>query len=274
MKKNKNIVVWSNCPQPPTNLVEHWHDPLENVLISLGYEMTQPPLANLLKWYHSLTGDWFVVSPVYFHTTHNDSVIAQYGTGLDLNDEKGRWYFDKVSEFLQEEGIRLHYHSPTLWLGQSDDIVSINSYSPSYLHNKSILPYLEKLSEDMSWQKRITETQMFLQTLHLTGQNNSNINGLWFWGQGELSIHLDIILSDDTKMMHLTEVWPELMIQTCFEETHVNAADYIFLTEYTDETFRMIENVCRSHPCNWYWNNIIYQQPAKHWWQMFRRKRL
>ena len=123
-----------------------------------------PLLADLLRRCHNLTGDWFVVSPVYFHTSHNDSVIARCGAQLNLNKQNGHWYFDRISEFLQEEGIRLHYHSPTLWLGQCQDMAPMTSFSPAYLHNKSIMPYLENLSQDMSWQKRITEVQMFVQS--------------------------------------------------------------------------------------------------------------
>lgn len=272
MKKSKNIVVWSNHPQPPENSQLHWRGPYENMLVSLGYDEKNPPVANLLKLYHNLVGNWFVVSPVYFHTTHNDSLIAQCGHQLDVNEEKGRWYFDKISGFLLEEGIQLHYHSPTLWLGQHHDAVPINSFSPAYLHNKSIMPYLEKLSGDMSWQKRITEVQMFLQSIRPPTQSNLAVNGVWFWGQGELFVNPDLILSDDGRMSRLIDTWPKLTIQKKFDSLLLNKANHIILTKFTDETLKLIEKVCQSYSCNWYWNNITYNQPARNWWQLFRRK--
>ncbi|WP_367605464.1 hypothetical protein [Legionella sp. W05-934-2] len=274
MKKNKNIIVWSNHPHPPIHSVEHWRDPLENVLIGAGYDSKQPPMSDLLKWYHNLLGDWVVISPVYFHTTHNDSVIAQCGPRLNLDDERGRWYFDKISDFFQQEGIRLHYHSPTLWLGQMNEPVLINSFSPSYLHNKSLMPYLAQLGDDMVWQKRMTEAQMYLHTLQPMTQSSSIVNGVWFWGQGELSLSKKVMISDDANMMRLADIWPDMTIKSPFEAKNVYESELIVLTEYCEETLAIIERACRSFSCNWSWNNITYQQPAKRWWQMLRRTSL
>lgn len=272
MKNNKNIVVCSNHSAPPKNAEIHWRDPLENVLISLAYDLKQPPLAELLKTYHNLTGQWLVVSPVYFHTTHNDSIIAECGSRLNIDEKMGQWYFHNVRNFLLEEGITLHYHSPSLWLAKMDNLPSINSYSPAYLHNKSIMPYLEQLSEDLSWQKRLTEIQMFLQTLHSATQPRATINGLWFWGQGQLSINKDIILCDDANMMRLSNVWPQLVVKSSFEINDVHGAQHILLTEMTEKSLQLIEKACQSFTSNWYWNNVTYAQPAMSWWQRFWRK--
>ncbi len=272
MKKNKNIVVWSTHPSSPLNVEPCAREAYENVLLSLGYDEKNPPVADLLRRYYDLKGDWFVVSPVYFHTTHNNSVIAQYGSQLGLNKEKGRWYFDKISEFLKEEGIKLYYHSASLWLGQCKDMVSLTGVSPAYLQNKSIMPYLENLSRDMSWQKRITEIQMLLQSLNPPTQIKSSINGVWFWGQGKLDVDQDIIVSDDDGMRNLKDVWPKLKIQFVFDKNILNRADHIFFNKFTNDAFKVIEKVCQSYSCNWYWNNVTYRQPVRRWWQLFWRK--
>lgn len=272
MKKNKNIVVCKKHPNPPESANLNWREPFENLLISLGYDEKNPPVANLLKTYYNLAGDWFVVSPVYFHTTHNNSMITQCGLQSELNEEMGRWYYDRVSSFLQEEGIKLYFHSPTLWLGQQQEPVALSSCSPAYLHNKSIMPYLEKLSTDMSWQKRITEVQMFLQTLQSPIQSELNINGVWFWGQGELSVNPEHILSNDDKLIQLIDIWPKLEIHSHIDPKVLNKADYIFLTKVTDEALKLIEKICQSYSCNWFWNNVTYNQQAKRWWQLSRRK--
>ena len=85
-------------------------------------------------------------------------------------------------------------------------------------------------------------------------------------------MHQELILSDDATMRHLIEVWPQLTIQSTFDTTMLNNADQIFLTRLTNETLQQIEKVCQSYTCNWYWTNITYDQPARRWWQLFRRK--
>ena len=37
---------------------------------------TDPPLADLLRRYHNLDGDWLVLSPVHWQATHNDAMIV------------------------------------------------------------------------------------------------------------------------------------------------------------------------------------------------------
>ena len=272
MKKNKNIVIWANHNQPPPDSERHWRQPLENVLLSLGYEKSRPPLADLLKYYHALKGEWFIISPVYFHTTHNDSMISQCGPQLNLTPEEGKWYFDKVSDFLQADNMVLHYHSPTLWLGQMSEPTAIHSHSPAYLHNKSIMPYLRSLGDDLSWQKLLTESQMYLQSLHLNNQTNQNVNGLWFWGQGKLTVQHDRIVTDDAAMLGLKALWPELVVQSPLEISQLQKAKHIVLSNFSEGSLEQINQICQPYPCHWYWNNITYQQSAKRWWQLFRRK--
>ena len=266
---NKNIIILSENPNPPQDAVAHWRDPFENILHGLGYDASQPPMAEFLRRYHRLPGKWLIVSPVYFHTTHNDSVIAQCGSSLNIDDNTGRHYFTKVQQFLAEDGINFYYHSPTIWLAQLDTYVPINSYSPAYLHNKSLMPYLEKLSADLSWQKRLTECQMLLETM---SASNSEVNGLWFWGQGHLTQNHSMIASDDIKMASLIDVWPNLNCQQSMNKKDWQSAEQIILSQNTEQNIKLIETICQSSSGTWYWNNITYKQAAKHWWQLLWRK--
>jgi hypothetical protein len=117
-------------------------------------------------------GPWLLVSPVYFHTTHNDVLMINDCSNVDLTS-----YFLAFSEFVAQDGWQVHSITPNLWL--VSPTIPVFSSAPLFdIAHQSVKPFLDTWPK--AWLQWFTEIQMLFQTLP-----SNTCNAVWVWGQGD-----------------------------------------------------------------------------------------
>jgi hypothetical protein len=238
-----------------------------NILACLGYSNESPPVADLLRSYHGLEGEWLVVSPIHWQATHNDAMIVASGHDLGLSDSASRLWFAALAEFVALDNIKLHYHDAATWLLQAEGKPQLTAKPVHTLHHQSMMPELKRLDDTLFWQRFITENQMFFSAhaLNKTRTELYPINGLWLWGGGQLHkrVKNPLICSDDG-LVRLANLL----------STHVSAYGHgpsvaqnsvLLLNELSlDEQFAL-QTQLQKNTVRWYWNNVAYLSKPKSW---------
>ena len=244
-------------------------DYYSNILLGLGYEPESLPLADLLKIYHQLSGSWLIASPVHWEATHNSAMLRATGKALDLSEDESRLWFDQVADFLKADGFTPVYHDAQTWLFRVDDKPKITSQSVHTLLHHPLMPVLRTLDDSLYWQRLITELQMYLSAHPLnTKRQDLVINGLWFWGEGELNrSKVREAISDDELLFEAGLANSRLNSETKFRKDHlVVIKDPQHLAD-----FKLVEKL-KKFPVNWYWNNCSYSTKSTRWWSKFWRR--
>ena len=243
-----------------------------NLLACLDYPIDAPPVADLLRTYHGLEGEWLVVSPIHWQATHNDAMIVASGEALELSEYESRIWFAELAEFVALYNINLYYHSPHIWLLQCDGKPLITAKPVHTLHHQSMMPELKNLDETLFWQSFLTENQMFFNAhpLNKASIKTYPINGLWLWGAGKLHEPGDVplICSDDS----LLELARLLSVKvSIYQAVSSIAKNSVLLFNKLDELdyqalkLRLQKNVVR-----WFWSNVAYCSKPRSWWSRFR----
>ena len=144
------IIINANCECLPKNVVEIpcCFNFLHNILASIGCQREKPPLADFLRQYYLLDGEWLIVSPIHWHATFKDVTITATGHDLGLSKADGRSLFNMMQKEFPE--MRWHYHDQYTWLVQSDQVVAIDSQPPHLICNSSCNMHLKNLDKTLS----------------------------------------------------------------------------------------------------------------------------
>ena len=250
-------------------------DFLLNVLMQLGQDSTQTPLADLLRMSHKLpVGEWLIMSPIHWQATHNDAMIVAYNEALDLNESVARVWFAEVSQFLAQDGFELVYHSPYYWLLNVKGKQALTSPNLPAMNHRSLMPILAELDPTMYWQRLFTELQMFLSSHPLNDRKDQrlSINGLWFWGGGQLI--------QDAPQYNRPLISDSSMLQRVFEQQCVvldkntlsmNEETLVVIEKPTPEIIDHLVRMTRKNSVNWYWNDAAYRAVRKPWYKLWRK---
>ena len=227
-----------------------------NLLASLEYPISSPPLAALLKAYHQLEGEWVIASPIHWEATHNDAQIVAFGETLDVQE----YDFQSYAQYLSEAGHTLFYHSPTIWLLRVDGAPPLHAKSVYQLLGKPLMPELLQLDYSMYWQKYITESQMFF----AAKMQDRAINGVWLWGNAPLSPKTTAICADATcyplaqhAQAPVTLYTPELSLKRF----------PILLIKDLDSLSEAHKKQLKGMHSAYYWNNMAYINSKPHFLQ-------
>lgn len=259
-----------NAPKSSTNILSQ-NDFMLNVLVQLGQDPLCTPVADLLKSYYELEGEWLIASPIHWEATHNDAMIVAFSDTLNLNEPTAKVWFTAVSQFLAQDNFQLIYHNPTYWMIQTTNKPCLRSNNLNTLHYKSMRPALANLGDTLYWQHLLTELQMFLSNHPLNNYRESSypINGIWFWGGGQVNyerLTSRPIISNATVINNFLRMQPKAIDpDTNFGKDHILALDHC-----DAETLAILNKNTKQYQVNWYWNNIAYQTQRKNWWgQLF-----
>jgi hypothetical protein len=263
-----DVVINSVCnsiPEGAQQLVSQG-SALLNFLVSLGYNLADPPMADLLSRTNNLEGKWLIVSPIQWHATHNDAMIVAMGKELQLGEIESRHWFQQYSNYLAEEHITLYYHDPEIWLLRSDNMPPLNAKPAHQLLNYSLMPELVQLDSTMYWQKFFTESQMFFASFG----NKAPLNGVWLWGGAEIATKKSIAVCADEQFMSIA--------QTCSSNVTLYNPS-VSLKEFQILLFENINGLSKAHheqlkkiPACWYWINTAYTRGGFKWFTRLWRK--
>jgi len=235
-----------------------------NLYASLHDANEYMPIADLLRRYHGLEGEWLVVSLINWQASHNDAMITASFDNLKLSDEESCLWFKEFKEFLALDNINLFYHNKDIWLLQSDALPQITANNVYNMHNQSIMPALHQLDKTLYWQKFITESQMFLSSNILNKGRSAEdvINGVWVWGGGVLPnlVNKKIICNDEEsfKMARLLSTNIQMLGDLSYSKSNV-----LLLNKLDSKELNFLYKTLQNHTVNWYWNNIAYRKKTK-----------
>ncbi|WED44315.1 hypothetical protein [Legionella cardiaca] len=243
-----------------------------NVLGCMGFDASNPPIADLLRIYYKLEGNWLVASPIHWEATHNDAMITATDSNLVLSEEESRLLFADVAEFLSLYNIDAFYHDPYTWLLKIDNKPTISSQSVYAMLHQSLMPALNKLDKELFWQRLITELQMFLSShpLNIKRQHQLPINGLWFWGEGEFKPKSNKkLITDDEVLLGLIPKIAQISPLSSSFTFDKNSMIFIKYPQRID--ISSLKEKTQKYTVHWYWNNLAYsKQPARWWSRLWR----
>ena len=239
-----------------------------NILACLAYPIDAPPVADLLRRYHGLEGEWLIASPIHWQATHNDAMIVASGYELKLSTEESRVWCAELAEFSAFVDIKLHYHDANTWLLQRDGKPEITARPVHTLHHQSMMPELKKLDETLFWQRYITENQMFFSEhpLNKARKESYSINGLWLWGGGNLHErgHKTLVCANEGLEKLATQLSTNV---SSYQSTRAISTDSILLFDTLNEHERAaLQTQLQKNTVHWYWNNVAYTSKPKSWW--------
>lgn len=259
-----DVIINSDAASAPigTAPIEHVGQYYHQLLACLGYNKNAPPVADLLRRYHGLKGQWLVASPIYWQASHNDAMIMACGTALQLSADESRLWFDALAAFLKNDPIKLHYHDANTWLIQPKEYIPIQSMPVHTLVQQSMMSPLQALDETFFWQRFITENQMFFSEhpLNQSRVGRYPINGLWIWGGGKLKAPGCVpIVYDEEVGARLANL---LSTKACVYQPGQTYSKNTVLLLSTLQDFKR-------HTVRWYWNNLAYVSKGRRWWKGF-----
>lgn len=264
------IVINQNIPSIPAHVeqIRHYGNFYHHVLIALGYPVDSPPLGELLRRYHGLSGEWLIASPIHWEATHNDAMIVACGDALGIDEQQSRELFHALMVFMKDEHMTMYYHDTSTWLIQVLNQPKIHALSPHTLLHQSMFTHLTRLDETRYWQKYITEIQMFL-SMHPLNQGSQiacTVNGVWLWGGGALHVPTDRPVVCDANVFRLAEIVSHPVVLDKNLSLIDPPKDCILLLEQLSQSEQnALEQRFKHRAVTWYWNNMAYRTQPKHW---------
>lgn len=243
-----------------------------NFLTCLGYDPVYPPLADLLRLYHHLEGKWLIASPIHWQATHNDAMVVATGEELELTEDESRLWFAELVQFLKDDDFSPIYHDAQTWLFKIDTKPVLSSKSVYAMLHQSMMPALETMDNTLFWQRLITELQMYLSSHPLNQQRQDKfaINGLWFWGSGELKVTNNRKIVTDDEVL-LANPGNQLGQINSLISTSITKNDLVLVKDPRQIDLAMIEEKTQRITTHWFWNNLAYVKQKNRWWSRLWR---
>jgi hypothetical protein len=242
-----------------------------NFLACLGFNPIHPPLADLLRLYHHLDGEWLIASPIHWQATHNDAMVIATGEALELTEEESRLLFAEVTQFLTADDFSPIYHDAKTWLFKISTKPTISSASVDTMLHQSMMPVLKAMDSTLFWQRLITELQMYLSShpFNQQRQNKLAVNGLWFWGNGEFRVTTNrkIVTDDEVLLANLSSLGQMSFLMP----TAIAKNDLVFVKYPQQIDLSKIEDNTQKITARWFWNNMAYIKQKNHWWSRLWR---
>lgn len=257
-----------STPSGSTPLVSH-HNYLLHLMMSLGFQEENPPIADFLRQLHQLEGEWLLAEPVYWEASHNDAMIVAAGNQLQLTLDESQALFRDIATFLAEDGLSLHYHNAYTWLMKVDGKAALSSMPTSLMVNQSMMSIIKNMDSTLYWQRLMTELQMFLNS-HVCNQLETRavpVNGLWIYGKGVFAWKPDKpVMTDDEQLL---ATFPSNVTRLKWDEP-VSSNAIILINNYEKIDMTRLLALIGNQPVRWFWNNIVYSTPRKSWWARLR----
>jgi hypothetical protein len=240
----------------------------QNILLCLGFEPQHLPLADLLKLYHHLSGQWLIATPVHWQATHNDAMLVADAKGLFLSEQESRLWFNEVANFLEKDDFTPVYHDAHTWLFKIESKPPLCSKSVHTILNQSLMPVLNSLDSSFYWQRLITEIQMYLSAhpLNLRRESGLAVNGLWFWGEGDFQIkETGRITTDDEVLLNWSATKGQ-SVKSLSTHSVFDKDELVIIQDLKPNELQELQEKIKNNQVNWHWNNCSYSTQAKSWW--------
>ena len=129
------------------------------------------------------------------------------------------------------------------------------------------MPELRKLDETLYWQRLITEGQMFFSEHPLNKDRlaSYSINGLWFWGGGQLQerVQKQLVACADDSLLRLARL---LSMNVSSSFTSITKSSVLLFDNMVKVERSVLQIKFQKYAPSWYWNNIAYTIPKPRNW--------
>ena len=157
---------------------------------------------------------WAQITPCHWHVG-TDHVQMLHPDSLQLTEEDSRTALEAMRPYFAEDGIALHYDSPTRWYAHSPLFDGLATASLDRVVGRNVNTWMSEGAQAAPLRRLQNEMQMLLYThavndrRHAAGQ--LAVNSFWVSGAGALRtkpvLQREITIVDDLRLPALLENW-------------------------------------------------------------------
>lgn len=130
------------------------------------------------------------VHPVHLQVGTGQVTLQSAEQAGGLDDSESRALFDALAPLCAEDGVALHFESPTRWLASGERLGALACASLDRVSGRSLATWLPR-GEQARWLQRLqSEAQMLFYTHRVNDAREAArrlpINGVWFSAPGAL----------------------------------------------------------------------------------------
>ncbi len=157
---------------------------------------------------------WAQITPCHWHVGV-DQIQMLHPDGLQLDEADSRAALEAVRPYFAEDGITLHYDSPTRWYAHSPLFKGLASASMDRVVGRNVNPWMSEGAQAAPLRRLQNEMQMLLYTHPVNDRRQAtgllSVNSFWVSGAGALS-HTPapadtLTVIDDLRSPALHEDW-------------------------------------------------------------------
>jgi len=204
------------APQPPdTADLFSLSTPHER---AMARAMGMPVQDGLIPWAalqaHAI-GAWGLITPCHLQVATNH--ITMSGQALpDFSEEESRTLMAAMQPYFEEDGIRLRYENPMLWLAQGDIFNGLATASLDRVAGRNVEHWMPRSAQAAPLRRLQNEMQMLLYTHPVNDARAARgvlpVNSFWLSGTGSLTTvrtptTTDPKVLDQLRAPALTEDW-------------------------------------------------------------------
>jgi hypothetical protein len=157
---------------------------------------------------------WAQITPCFWHVG-TDQVQMLHPDGLNLSEEDSRAVLEAMRPYFAEDGIALHYDSPTRWYAHSPLFDGLATASLDRVVGRNVNAWMSEGAQAAPLRRLQNEMQMLLYTHPLNDRRQAAgqlaVNSFWVSGAGALrtkpTLVREITIVDDLRVPALQENW-------------------------------------------------------------------
>ena len=157
---------------------------------------------------------WATITPCFWHVGV-DQIQMLHPDGLHLTEEDSRTVLEAVRPYFAEDGIMLHYDSPTRWFVQSPLFDGLATASLDRVVGRNVNAWMPEGAQAAPLRRLQNEMQMLLYTHPVNDRRQAAgllaVNSFWVSGAGALPADIpaqpSITVLDDLHTPALHENW-------------------------------------------------------------------
>jgi hypothetical protein len=164
---------------------------------------------------------WARITPCFWHVGV-DQIQMLHPDGLQLSEADSRTVLEAVSPYFAEDGITLHYHSPTCWYAHSPLFDGLATASLDRVVGRNVNAWMPEGAQAAPLRRLQNEMQMLLYTHPVNDARQAAgqlaVNSFWVSGAGALpaavpkpTVEMTVLSQLRTPALH--ENWTEWAAQ-------------------------------------------------------------
>ena len=162
---------------------------------------------------------WGFLSPCHWQAGM-DRLTMQGPDLPELNEAESRALMGTLAEFMQQDGIALHFDRADRWRVHGELLRELPSASLDRVLGQDLAPWLTRQGDTTAWQRLQSELQMLLYAHPVNDERAARgapiINSVWLHGTGSLpersgqAIKADstLIVAEQLRAKALAQDWP------------------------------------------------------------------